>query len=64
MGGTSDPRFNLTWIVQRSVEMGKPIIAVSAAYRLNMWGFIASKEVSASGNTNLGLKDQRLAMHW
>jgi carboxylesterase type B len=64
MGGTSDPRFNLTFIVDRSVKIGKPIIAVSIAYRLAAWGFLASKEVLASGNSNMGIKDQRLALHW
>jgi carboxylesterase type B len=46
------------------VKIGKPIMAVSIAYRLSGWGFLASKEVSESGNTNLGPRDQRLALHW
>lgn len=33
-------------------------------YRLSAWGFISSSEVSGTGNTNLGLRDQRLALHW
>jgi carboxylesterase type B len=40
------------------------LLIVSIAYRLNTWGFIASTEVQGSGNTNLGLRDQRLALHW
>lgn len=56
--------YNLSAIVENSVEMGKPIIGVSIAYRLSAWGFLASQEVSGSGNTNLGLRDQRLALHW
>ncbi|PPJ55529.1 hypothetical protein CBER1_05378 [Cercospora berteroae] len=64
MGGTQDRRYNLTWIVQNSVEIGKPIIGVSIAYRLGPWGFLASQEVTGSGNTNIGLRDQRLALHW
>lgn len=63
-GGTRDARFNLSWIVSEAEQIGKPIIAVSMAYRLSAWGFLASKEVLASGQTNLGLKDQRLALHW
>lgn len=39
-------------------------MAVSIAYRLGPWGFLQSQQVSASGNTNLGLRDQRLALHW
>ena len=29
MGGAADKRYNLTFMVQNSVQMGKPIIAVS-----------------------------------
>ncbi len=64
MGGSVDRRYNLTFIVQNSVNIGKPIIGVSINYRLSAWGFIASEEVVGSGNTNLGLRDQRLALHW
>jgi carboxylesterase type B len=64
MGGTSDPRFNLTFIVDNSVKIGKPIIAVSMAYRLAAWGFLASQEVLESGNSNMGIKDQRMALQW
>ncbi|WPG99140.1 Lipase 1 [Acrodontium crateriforme] len=64
MGGTQDKRYNLSMIVENSVAIGKPIIGVSIAYRLSGWGFLASQEVSGSGNTNLGLRDQRLALHW
>lgn len=63
-GGTRDERYNLTFIVEQSVKIGKPIIAASIAYRLGPWGFLNSQEVSASGNTNIGLRDQRLALHW
>lgn len=45
-------------------RLGKPFIAVTINYRLSAWGFISSSEVSGSGNTNLGLRDQRLALHW
>ncbi|ORY31062.1 Alpha/Beta hydrolase protein [Naematelia encephala] len=63
-GATSDPVYNLSYIVQESANMGKPIIAVSMNYRTAIFGFIASQEVVDSGNSNLGLKDQRLALHW
>lgn len=63
-GGTRDERYNLSFIVENSVAIGKPIIGVSVAYRLNAWGFLNSLEVSGSGQTNLGLRDQRLALHW
>ncbi|CAI7640905.1 unnamed protein product [Penicillium pancosmium] len=44
--------------------MGKPMIAVSINYRVHCWGFIWSKEVQQAGAGNLGLRDQRLALHW
>lgn len=37
-GGTPDLRYNLTFIVEHSVTIGQPIIAVSIAYRLGPWG--------------------------
>jgi len=54
----------MSFIVQNGVDLGKPFIAVSINYRLSFWGFGASKEILGSGETNLGLRDQRLAMHW
>ncbi|KAJ5769478.1 hypothetical protein N7520_004037 [Penicillium odoratum] len=46
------------------VETGKPFIGVTLNYRLSAWGWISSSQVWGSGNTNLGLRDQRLALHW
>ena len=63
-GSTMDKRYNLSFVVQQSVEIGQPIIAVSINYRISAWGFLLGKEVAASGETNLGLRDQRLAMQW
>jgi carboxylesterase type B len=64
MGGTADRRYNLSFIVENSVQIGKPILGVSIAYRLGPWGFLYSQQVQGSGNSNLGLRDQRLALHW
>jgi carboxylesterase type B len=63
-GSGIDQRYNLSFIVNRSVKIGKPIMGVSINYRLNMWGFITGNEVIKSGNANLGFRDQRLALHW
>jgi carboxylesterase type B len=63
-GSSIDQRYNFSAMVQRSVEIGKPVIGVSVNYRLQMWGFITGEEVVESGNANLGLRDQRLGMHW
>lgn len=64
MGSAIDRRYNLTFIVNNSVEIGKPIMAVSIAYRLGPFGFLNGDDVAGAGVTNLGLKDQRLALHW
>lgn len=63
-GGAVDQRYNLSFIVHNSVNIGKPVIGVSISYRLSAWGFIQSNEVIGTGNTNIGLRDQRLALHW
>ena len=64
MGGSRDARYNLSFIVENSVKIGKPIIGVSINYRLAGWGLLASEQVSGSGDTNIALRDQRLALHW
>ena len=33
-------------------------------YRRTIFGFAASPALSSEGNTNLGLRDQRLALEW
>ncbi|KAG8158023.1 hypothetical protein KVR01_012295 [Diaporthe batatas] len=63
-GGGSDPRYNTSFIVQQSVEMGTPMIVASINYRLHAWGFLWSDEVQADGAGNLGYRDQRAAMEW
>jgi cholinesterase len=63
-GGSADPRYNLSYIVQQSSKMNTPFIGVSINYRLQAWGFIFGKEIAEEGSTNLGIRDQRLALHW
>ncbi|KAG6081380.1 hypothetical protein E4U15_002921 [Claviceps sp. LM218 group G6] len=63
-GGSADKRFNLSFIVEQSVQMKKPIIGVSLNYRLGAWGFLGSKEALNAGATNIGFRDQRMALHW
>ncbi|KAF7718094.1 Carboxylic ester hydrolase [Penicillium ucsense] len=63
-GATADPRYNMSYVVQQSVLNGKPVLGVSINYRLSAFGFLDSKEVRAEGNTNLALRDQRVAMRW
>lgn len=63
-GATSDPRYNMSYIVAQSVAIGKPIIGVSINYRMAAFGFISSTQINAAGAQNLGLRDQRLAFQW
>ncbi|KAF5963304.1 triacylglycerol lipase II precursor [Fusarium coicis] len=64
MGGAADPRYNLSFIVEQSVTLGKPVIGVSLNYRLSALGFPVGKEAMKEGVTNLGFRDQRLALSW
>lgn len=51
-------------IVQKSVDMGQPVVFVSANHRLNAFGTLTGREINAGGVPNLLLKDQREAMKW
>lgn len=51
-------------MIQNSVKLNKPFIGVSLQYRLNAYGFVDSKEVKEAGATNLGIRDQRMALQW
>ncbi|PYH47204.1 putative triacylglycerol lipase (LipA) [Aspergillus saccharolyticus JOP 1030-1] len=63
-GATSDPRYNMSYILHQGALNDKPVIGVSINYRVAAFGFLDSKEVMESGNTNLGLRDQRVALRW
>ncbi|KIL88859.1 lipase 1 [Fusarium avenaceum] len=64
MGGAANPRYNLSFIVNQSVALGTPVIGVSLNYRLSAFGFPTGKEALSEGVTNLGFRDQRLALRW
>lgn len=49
----------MTFIVEHSLRMGRPIMAVSINYRLAGYGFLYSDEIVKAGLANLGLRDQR-----
>ncbi|KAF2032635.1 alpha/beta-hydrolase [Setomelanomma holmii] len=63
-GSTADPRYNTSYIVNASVAINKPIIAVALNYRVGGWGIVASKEMLNDGALNIGLYDRRLALKW
>ncbi|KLO10834.1 alpha/beta-hydrolase [Schizopora paradoxa] len=62
-GAASDPSFNPSRIIEESVAIGKPIIFVSANYRINTFGFLASSFV-APEDLNAGLLDQKAALQF
>lgn len=64
VGTSALPYYNLTYIVQRSVEIGKPIVAASINYRKGGWGMMYSREIQGTGNTNLALRDMRKGLAW
>ncbi|KAI0793611.1 carotenoid ester lipase precursor [Fomes fomentarius] len=56
--------YNGSAIVQRSIDIGEPIIYVAMNYRVNVFGFLGGQEVQEEGVGNLGLQDQRAALRW
>lgn len=58
-GSSTDP----TALIQRGVEIGKPIIFVSTNYRLNTFGFLASGLVPDE-DLDAGLLDNRMALEF
>ncbi|KAK5652277.1 hypothetical protein OQA88_10625 [Cercophora sp. LCS_1] len=63
-GFGADLNSNFSYVVQKSVEIGKPILAVTLNYRTSILGFPFGEEVKNEGVANLGLKDQRMALRW
>jgi carboxylesterase type B len=64
VGSASDQSYNLTGLVDLSVRMNQPIIAVSMNYRVDIWGFLSTPSLIDSKDTNAGLLDQRMALQW
>ncbi|KAK5271243.1 hypothetical protein LTR96_003067 [Exophiala xenobiotica] len=56
--------YNGTALVQYSVSIDQPVIYVAFNYRLGGFGFMTSPATQARGLSNLGLKDQYLALQW
>lgn len=58
-GSSAEGLYNGSFLVDRSVQMGTPIIFASFNYRLAGWGWLWSDEVVEKGLTNVGFRDQR-----
>ncbi|KAI0793612.1 carotenoid ester lipase precursor [Fomes fomentarius] len=63
-GSNAMENYNGSAIVQRSIDIGEPIIYVAMNYRVNVFGFLGGKEVKEEGVGNLGLQDQRAGLRW
>ncbi|KAL4876090.1 Alpha/Beta hydrolase protein [Aspergillus karnatakaensis] len=63
-GFTADPRFEGTNLVRISSEINKDIVFVSVNYRLGPLGFLNGQQMADLDLLNLGMLDQRLALHW
>ncbi|KZM24684.1 uncharacterized protein EKO05_0007075 [Ascochyta rabiei] len=63
-GGSADQRYNGSFLVQESVQMGNGIIFVSFNYRLGIFGLMAGPVLEQTGDTNIAIHDQRMALTW
>lgn len=50
--------------ISSSMSLNMPVIFVAMNYRLGGFGFMPGSEILKDGSANLGLLDQRLALHW
>lgn len=57
----SNANYNGTEVV---VASDMNVILVNMNYRVSAFGFLASEKVRADGDLNVGLLDQRKALHW
>ncbi|PPJ50816.1 hypothetical protein CBER1_06504 [Cercospora berteroae] len=52
-------------LVRKSISLKEPVVYVAVNYRVGGFGFLGGSDLSAEGgNTNLGLRDQRLGLQW
>ncbi|KAI7583739.1 hypothetical protein D0869_10768 [Hortaea werneckii] len=59
--GNLDQNFNATEVIE---ESGHSMVFVQINYRVGAFGFLASESIRENGDLNVGLLDQRFALHW
>ncbi|KAF2719196.1 putative lipase [Polychaeton citri CBS 116435] len=65
IGGSKDePAVQPEGMILESIHNGSPVINVHINYRLGIFGFAQSDALSEEGSTNMGIRDQRLALEW
>ncbi|KAJ0418642.1 carboxylesterase family protein [Aspergillus carlsbadensis] len=57
----ANANYNGTEVVR---ESGSGLIVVNFNYRVHALGFLTSEELASDGDLNVGLLDQRKALHW
>ncbi|KAH6976885.1 Alpha/Beta hydrolase protein [Ilyonectria destructans] len=63
-GSATDPRYNGSFLVEASVQMGTPIIFVSLNYRLGVFSMMNGPAAAKAGPPNVYLHDQRQVLRW
>ncbi|KAG9238944.1 Alpha/Beta hydrolase protein [Amylocarpus encephaloides] len=61
LNGLADTRSDGTSLINAA---DKDMVVVTFNYRVGLYGFLASREVQANGDSNAGLLDQRKLLHW
>ncbi|KAJ7166861.1 sterol esterase [Mycena filopes] len=60
----NSPDTDVRGVLERSIATGHPVIIVTPNYRISAFGFLGGQEVGDAGVSNLGLRDQILALEW
>ncbi|KAI4521185.1 alpha/beta-hydrolase [Schizophyllum commune Loenen D] len=61
-GSTS--QYNMTNLVEQSIERGTPVMVVASNYRLGPLSFPQGNEAQDDGVLNLGILDAKVALEW
>ncbi|KAF3395339.1 Lipase 3 [Talaromyces pinophilus] len=65
IGANSWPQYDMRRMVEHSILVNQPVMAVNINYRLGAPGFLTSRELVSHGyKPNNGLHDQRIALLW
>lgn len=60
----SSSMYDGTGLLTNAKNMDQPFVFVAMNYRVGGFGFLPGAEVQADGASNLGLRDQRMALEW
>lgn len=68
-GSSTEPTYNATDLITRSVHLGEPVLVVTPNYRIGLFGFLAGPAITKADKAgtaalNPGYWDQRMALRW